>query len=592
MALAHYQGYVENVSTGKALPDAVIRVYSFPANVLQSTFADPSSTPKPVVSSDANGAFNFYIPDGVYDLEYVYNGDVLTRLTNIPIYNPANALPAADLGAFGQTLVANATAADARADLQLYEVNVKQYGAVGNGITDDTTAIQAALNTGKTVWLPTGSYAISATIRFASDGQIIYGDGTGNPSEPARARLKWIGASGGKMFSVSNGITENWQNCTLRDVHLDGNSLANIGVECYASAVSGGAWRNRFINVTISGLVGANSTGFHLGDGAFPNFAHDPEITGCFVISAVRGAYGTGAIHRFTNTTFSGCTNAVVGLAGSTWSFVGCVFSQSTQYDFTGSQILNANFEGCWFEDSGSGIYNAAISHTVGFFGCTLQTSSGNTTQLMSWGNAAGYAAVKGCTVGATTGSTLIKNVNATSEYDITGSNCTIESGYRVRGQGASRFDQYAFAAGLAADIANVTGDTTMYVVNTLAWTEDYDLQSRFNAATGVFTADKDGQYQFTCQLSLSNVAAGHDDAQLFLNVGGQLYLLSRLHPGNLRTGGGGNEVVLFGSKSISVLAGQTAFMQIYVGGSTKTIGLASGGTGTAWRTRFEGRLI
>lgn len=90
MALAHYQGYVENVSTGKALPAAVIRVYSYPGNVLQSTFADLSSTPLPTVLTDSNGAFEFYIPDGAYDLEYVFNGDVLTRLVNIAIFNPAN----------------------------------------------------------------------------------------------------------------------------------------------------------------------------------------------------------------------------------------------------------------------------------------------------------------------------------------------------------------------------------------------------------------------------------------------------------------------------------------------------------------------
>src|SRR5215469_11092717 len=37
-------------------------------------------------------------------------------------------------------------------------VNVKDFGAVGNQSTDDTAAVQAALNTGKNVYMPAGAY--------------------------------------------------------------------------------------------------------------------------------------------------------------------------------------------------------------------------------------------------------------------------------------------------------------------------------------------------------------------------------------------------------------------------------------------------
>ncbi len=44
-------------------------------------------------------------------------------------------------------------------------VNVKEFGAVGNSVDDDTVAIQAALDSGAhTVWLPDGGYNISATL--------------------------------------------------------------------------------------------------------------------------------------------------------------------------------------------------------------------------------------------------------------------------------------------------------------------------------------------------------------------------------------------------------------------------------------------
>ena len=56
-------------------------------------------------------------------------------------------------------------------------VSVKDFGAVGNGIADDTAAIQAALSTGKRVYIPTGTYRLSNALGFYAPGQMISGDG-------------------------------------------------------------------------------------------------------------------------------------------------------------------------------------------------------------------------------------------------------------------------------------------------------------------------------------------------------------------------------------------------------------------------------
>ena len=46
--------------------------------------------------------------------------------------------------------------------------NVKDYGAVGNGVTDDATAIQAAINAaavaGGIIYIPLGSYKTTVTL--------------------------------------------------------------------------------------------------------------------------------------------------------------------------------------------------------------------------------------------------------------------------------------------------------------------------------------------------------------------------------------------------------------------------------------------
>jgi hypothetical protein len=97
MALSYNRTYVENQSTGKALEGVVVRVYK--DNVLQNVFADESSTPLPTVLTGEDGSATYYVDgDGVYEEEYVYNGDILDRV-KVPIFNPANYAPGADVDA-------------------------------------------------------------------------------------------------------------------------------------------------------------------------------------------------------------------------------------------------------------------------------------------------------------------------------------------------------------------------------------------------------------------------------------------------------------------------------------------------------------
>jgi hypothetical protein len=60
------------------------------------------------------------------------------------------------------------------------EANVRDYGAVGNGVADDTAAIQAALNTGRPVYVPLGNYKVSGLLTLATDGQVLRGAGVGS----------------------------------------------------------------------------------------------------------------------------------------------------------------------------------------------------------------------------------------------------------------------------------------------------------------------------------------------------------------------------------------------------------------------------
>lgn len=62
-------------------------------------------------------------------------------------------------------------------------VNVLDFGATGDGVTDDTAAIQAAVDAAETaggfraVWLPAGDYQISSAITVSSNNVALVGDG-------------------------------------------------------------------------------------------------------------------------------------------------------------------------------------------------------------------------------------------------------------------------------------------------------------------------------------------------------------------------------------------------------------------------------
>lgn len=114
-------------------------------------------------------------------------------------------------------------------NLKLAEtVSVKDFGAVGDGTTDDTAAIQAAINSvaiSGAVYMPAGVYKITATILI--DKRIkLYGDGaieqTGTGYTAATQILKEVNDVG---IKVTQGFV------TIEDIYLKGGTAnANAGI--------------------------------------------------------------------------------------------------------------------------------------------------------------------------------------------------------------------------------------------------------------------------------------------------------------------------------------------------------------------------
>lgn len=107
-------------------------------------------------------------------------------------------------------------------------INVKDFGAKGDGVTDDTAAIQAAITAAKNagggvVWLPAGVYLISAMLQLGngSNGVRVRGSGM------LATTIKWAGAASGQMAQILGVCSGN----SFGDLTFDGASSAGIGLE-------------------------------------------------------------------------------------------------------------------------------------------------------------------------------------------------------------------------------------------------------------------------------------------------------------------------------------------------------------------------
>jgi hypothetical protein len=122
-------------------------------------------------------------------------------------------------------------------------INVKQFGAKGDGIADDTAAIQRAINSrtsGGVVFVPLGIYKISSTLTVG-DGSAsaastvnyisLVGEGAGTASSEAApggaTQILWAGSASGTMIQVKGPISS----VRIEGMILNCNSLANTGLD-------------------------------------------------------------------------------------------------------------------------------------------------------------------------------------------------------------------------------------------------------------------------------------------------------------------------------------------------------------------------
>ena len=140
-------------------------------------------------------------------------------------------------------------------------VSVKDFGAVGNGVTDDTAAIQAALNSGSVYFPETSNYYLISDTLTMIDGTTVEGDGykslirqtvagknvfvAGNDCVVRNVRIKMVNGNNVDFTKQNAVYIDGKKNVTVQDNWLELATLAICGVQVRGAAA----------NITVKGNI-------------------------------------------------------------------------------------------------------------------------------------------------------------------------------------------------------------------------------------------------------------------------------------------------------------------------------------------------
>lgn len=158
-------------STLMVLSNATCTVYVAGTSTAATLYSDNGITPlaNPFLSS-STGQVAFYAANGLYDLVVSKIGYLTVTISAIEL---DDLLAPSGSNSVGY-LPAGAGAAATTVQTKLREsVSAKDFGAVGDGTTDDSAAINAAIASNRNIYFPAGTYFIASSIQVASKSNVV-----------------------------------------------------------------------------------------------------------------------------------------------------------------------------------------------------------------------------------------------------------------------------------------------------------------------------------------------------------------------------------------------------------------------------------
>ncbi|WP_428419989.1 glycosyl hydrolase family 28-related protein [Methylibium sp.] len=315
-------------------------------------------------------------------------------------------------------------------------VSVKDFGAVGNGATDDTAAFQSALNAAKTVHVPVGNYRISAKLRMGRHTNlvgehekfsVITGTHAGvmfefpeDNTDPRLERLLIDGAGcTGVAVGTGNGPLQSYLiRPQLESVHFSHTMAFGINANCIFARLMKCSFGFEGAGQRAGTMVGIRS------------FSSKANYTNLNRLEACIFQVGTAS---------PGSIAAQIS-GGAVWVFDGCDFEgcgRAVQL----SNVQLAKFTNCWFEA------NSATDWVVDVGACLTPTQFENCNltnnkakACIQWNSRVGAGIVaRYCAFGLSASSQPVRDQGAGVARSDTGGKLVWDGNHVYGGQPANR---------------------------------------------------------------------------------------------------------------------------------------------------------